>query len=37
MSGNIILADASGVAELITILGQERLLFSLKTPGQKVQ
>ena len=35
MSGNIVLADSAGVAELLPILGQERLLFSLKTPGHK--
>ena len=33
MSGNIVLADAAGVAELLPLLGQERLLFSLTTPG----
>ena len=35
MSGNIVLADSAGVAELLPILGQERLLFSLKTPGHR--
>ena len=35
MSGNIVLADSAGVAELLPLLGQERLLFSLKTPGHE--
>ena len=35
MSGNIVLADAAGVAELLPLLGQERLLFSLTTPGHE--
>ena len=35
MSGNIMLTDNSGIAEILPILGQERLLFSLSTPGQK--
>ena len=35
MSGNIVLSDAAGVAELLPLLGQERLLFSLKTPGHQ--
>ena len=35
MSGNIVLSDAAGVAELLPLLGQERLLFSLKTPGHE--
>ena len=33
MSGNLILADSSGVGELLPFLGQERMLFSLRTPG----
>ena len=33
MSGNIMLTDNSGIAELLPLLGQERLLFSLTTPG----
>ena len=33
MSGNLILADSQGVGELLPFLGQERMLFSLKTPG----
>ena len=35
MSGNIMIADAQGVAEILPFLGQERLLFSLQTPSQK--
>jgi hypothetical protein len=35
MSGNIVLADVAGVAELLPLLGQERLLFSLRTPGHE--
>ena len=33
MSGNIMLADAEGVAEILPFLGQERLLFMLQTPS----
>ena len=33
MSGSILLTDSSGVAELLPLLGQERLLFTLKTPS----
>ena len=32
MSGNLLLADSQGIAELLPLLGQERLLFSLRTP-----
>ncbi len=32
MSGNLLLADSQGVAEMLPLLGQERLLFSLRTP-----
>ena len=32
MSGNLLLADSMGVAEMLPLLGQERLLFSLRTP-----
>ena len=35
MSGSILLADSMGVAELLPFLGQERLLFSLKTPTKR--
>ena len=35
MSGNIMLTDNSGIAELLPLLGQERLLFSLTTPGHE--
>jgi len=33
MSGSIMLTDSSGVAEILPFLGQERLLFTLKTPS----
>ncbi|HIK87012.1 MAG TPA: hypothetical protein EYG07_00800, partial [Alphaproteobacteria bacterium] len=33
ISGNLLIADSSGVAEILPILGQERLLFKLRTPG----
>ena len=33
MSGSIIITDAAGVAEAMPFLGQERLIFSLRTPG----
>ena len=33
MSGNIMIADSEGVAELLPFLGQERLLFMLQTPS----
>ena len=33
MSGNMLIADSQGVAEILPLMGQERLLFSLKTPG----
>tara|TARA_Y100000310_G_scaffold161587_1_gene161472 strand:+ start:1369 stop:2817 length:1449 start_codon:yes stop_codon:yes gene_type:complete len=33
MSGNLILADAQGVGELLPFIGQERMMFSLRTPG----
>ena len=35
MSGSILLADSMGVAELLPFLGQERLLFSIKTPTKR--
>ena len=35
MSGNIVIADAEGVAEILPFLGQERLLFMLQTPNQE--
>ena len=35
ISGNILISDSSGIAEALPFLGQERLLFSLSTPGQK--
>ncbi len=33
MSGSIFVIDAAGMAEQLPILGQERILFSLRTPG----
>ena len=35
MSGNLILGDGSGVAEVLPLMGQERMLFSLRTPGHE--
>ena len=35
MSGNILIGDAGGVYEGLPILGQERLVFKLKTPGSQ--
>jgi len=35
MSGSLILKDATGISEALPFLGQERLIFSLKTPGRK--
>ena len=35
MSGNIMIADAEGVAEILPFLGQERLLFMLQTPSHE--
>lgn len=34
MSGSIIIQDASGVAEAMPFLGQERLIFALRTPSR---
>ena len=34
MSGNLLVNDASGVGSIAPILGQERLLFTLKTPSR---
>ena len=34
MSGNIMIEDTSGLAELFPFVGQERIIFSLKTPGR---
>ena len=34
MSGNLLLNDATGVGSVAPILGQERLLFTLKTPSR---
>jgi len=35
INGNILIADSQGVGELLPLLGQERLLFSLKTPTRR--
>ena len=35
MSGNVVIADAEGVAEILPFLGQERLLFRLQTPSHE--
>ena len=35
ISGSLLLSDSSGVAELLPLQGQERLLFSLTTPGHE--
>ena len=32
ISGNIMISDSAGIAEVLPLLGQERLLFSLRTP-----
>ena len=34
ISGNLLLGDSSGIAEALPLLGQERLLFKLRTPGR---
>ena len=33
ISGNILMSDSSGIAESLPLLGQERLLFKLRTPS----
>jgi hypothetical protein len=35
MSGSILLKDATGISEALPFLGQERLIFALRTPGRK--
>ena len=35
MSGSILLKDASGISSALPFLGQERLIFSLRTPGRR--
>ena len=32
MSGNLLISDSAGVAELLPLIGQERLLFKFRTP-----
>ena len=34
ISGNILISDSSGIAEALPLLGQERLLFKLRTPSR---
>ena len=33
MSGSILIKDGAGLAEVLPFLGEERLLFALRTPG----
>ena len=33
MSGNVLISDSAGVYEILPILGQERFVFALETPG----
>ncbi len=35
MSGSILIKDATGLAEAMPFMGQERLIFSLRTPGRQ--
>ena len=35
ISGNILITDNSGIAETLPLLGQERLLFKLRTPSHE--
>jgi len=34
MSGSILIKDGAGLAEILPFMGQERLIFSLRTPGR---
>ena len=34
ISGNMLLGDSAGISEALPLLGQERLLFKLRTPGR---
>ena len=34
ISGNMLLGDSAGISETLPLLGQERLLFKLRTPGR---
>ena len=34
MSGNVMIEDPSGLAEVLPFIGQERIIFSLRTPGR---
>ena len=35
ISGNLLISDNSGIAEALPLLGQERLLFKLRTPSHE--
>ncbi len=35
MSGSILIKDGAGLAEVLPFMGQERLIFSLRTPGRQ--
>ena len=35
MSGNIMIEDGSGLSEVLPFIGQERIIFSLRTPGRQ--
>ena len=35
MSGNLLIEDGSGLAEVLPFIGQERIIFSLRTPGRQ--
>ena len=35
MSGNVMIEDGSGLAEVLPFIGQERIIFSLRTPGRQ--
>ena len=35
MSGNVMIEDGSGLSEVLPFIGQERIIFSLRTPGRQ--
>jgi len=35
LSGNLLIKDATGLAEIMPLIGQERLVFSIRTPGRR--
>ena len=35
ISGNLLISDSAGIAETLPLLGQERLLFKLRTPSHQ--